>query len=163
MGNDFLPRIKSLNKFSKVAEILFKTYKEVGRSLTLAEGREINWIGLAFFLKLFKKHETKLVQELSETVYKYESHVIKSATRGYKVNFKDFRNKWYDYALSAPLGSKNMIHKLKIPEELTKPTKEQIMNMGLQFLTGMAWTSLYYRRGMEAINREWFYPYFYAP
>jgi len=35
--------------------------------------------------------------------------------------------------------------------------------MCIQFLTGMAWTSLYYRKGMVAINREWSYPYFYAP
>ena len=163
MGNDFLPRIKSLNKFSQVVEILLETYKKVGKSLTLAGGEEINWIGLALFLRSFKLFEPKLVQGLSETVYKFDSHVIESATHRHKVDFNEFRNEWYNYALAAPLGSKNMINKLKIPENLTKPTKSQIMNMGLQFLTGMAWTSLYYRKGMVDVNREWSYPYFYAP
>ena len=169
IGNDFLPRIKTLDRITEVAEALIETYREVGKSLTLADGEEINWVGLAFFLRSFKKLEPGFAQGLSEIQYTFPSYVIESAThppppqKGGIVNFHEFRNEWYSYALAAPLGSKNIIDNLKIPKTLVQPTKEQIQNMGLEFLTGMAWTSLYYRKGMTAINKEWSYPYFYAP
>jgi len=55
IGNDFLPRIKTLDILSEVAESLIETYRNVGKTLTLSRGEEINWMGLALFLRSFKK------------------------------------------------------------------------------------------------------------
>jgi hypothetical protein len=35
--------------------------------------------------------------------------------------------------------------------------------MCVQYFSGMAWISLYYRKGMRGVNTNWSYPFFYAP
>lgn len=174
IGNDFLPRVKSLDNLfgegdsaGKVStsslDYVIETYRKLKKPLSTDNGEGIDWLGLAYFLYALKPFEPKFVQSLSELTYEFPSHVIDNSVVRGKVNFDDFRNNWYDYALSSPINSRDLVKTFAIPKKLTKPTTSQIQNMALEFLTGMAWTSLYYRKGMVAINREWSYPYFYAP
>jgi hypothetical protein len=132
-------------------------------SLTLNEGKSIHWRSLALFLNKLKKREWELLQNMSTIDYQYSSIVLKSSIVQGEVDMKRFRDRWYDYALSPPIGSKPLIEKLDLPDDLLYPRVEDIQEMALQFLSGMAWTSLYYHKGTVGVNREWFYPYFYAP
>lgn len=163
IGNDFLPRIKSMSEIFDVLDIVIDLYRKVGQPLSRNDGEEIYWRGLALYLQQLRKFEPKFVQKISRTQYRYPSHVIKNSVVKGRVNFPDFRNGWYDYALSAPSSSKGLADAFSVPDALLKPTRQQIVNMCVEFFTGMAWTSLYYRKGMAGINQEWSYPYFYAP
>jgi len=174
IGNDFLPRIKTLDNLfgeedstgkasmSSLDRVL-ETYRKLKKPLSTDGGKGINWVGLAYFLYELKKYENGFVQSLSKLTYEFPSKVIDNSVERGKVQPRDFRNNWYDYALSAPVNSQDLVKAFAVPKKLTKPTRGQIENMALEFLTGMAWTSLYYRKGMKSINREWSYPYFYAP
>lgn len=165
IGNDFLPRVKSLSDIFDSLDQCLDVYKRVKKPLTTDGGLGINWFGLAHYLYTLKQLEPRFLQNLADVNGSLDSpsKVISTSTRFGSVNFSQFRNNWYNYALAVPVYSTNLVETFDIPRELTQPTKGQIQNMCLQFLTGMAWTSLYYRRGMAAINREWSYPYFYAP
>nr|QBK92042.1 MAG: XRN 5'-3' exonuclease [Pithovirus LCPAC304] len=163
IGNDFLPRIKTTSNFDFVLPKVIDTYKKVGKSITSNGGKEINWLGLAHFLYHLRTLEPGFAQELSKTKYVHKSFVMDNAVKDGTLDFKEFRNGWYDYALGVPINSQDLLKTFAIPPSLAGPTTQQITEMSVEFLTGMAWTSLYYRKGMAAINREWSYPYFYAP
>jgi len=169
IGNDFLPRIKSLSDIFDSLNKCLDVYRTINERrsnpLSVDDGLGINWLGLAHYLHTLKGLEPSFLQNLANSNGSLESpsKVISTSTRFGSINFNQFRNNWYNYALAVPVYSSNLVDAFDIPLELTKPTKGQIQNMCIQFLTGMAWTSLYYRKGMVAINREWSYPYFYAP
>lgn len=165
IGNDFLPRIKSLSDIFNSLDQCIDMYKRVGKPLTTNNGMDIHWYGLTHYLNGLKRLEESFVQDLAVSNGSLESpsKVIATATKYGRVSFSDFRNNWYNYALKVPIYSENLADKFDIPTNLRNPSRYQIQDMGLQFLTGMAWTSLYYRRGMPSINREWSYRYFYAP
>lgn len=165
IGNDFLPRVKSLSNIFYSLDKCLDLYKRIRKPLTENGGLNINWEGLAHYLHTLKRQEPDFLQEMADGNGALESpsRIIANSTDYGKLNFGNFRSNWYTYALSIPTHSADLVKSFGLPEELLKTDKQEILNMGIQFLTGMAWTSLYYRKGMSAINTQWSYPYFYAP
>lgn len=165
IGNDFLPRVKTLDDVNKGLDIAFEVYRKVGKSLSRDHGSKIDFVGLFYFLVYFHQYEPYFAQELGRVDYgQFPSLVLENSTKKGKVDFTLFRNNWYHYALAPPTTSQSLISAFHIEDQnILKPSKDEISSMCVEYLSGMAWTSLYYRGGMKSVNTNWSYPYFHAP
>jgi len=76
------------------------------------------------------------------------------------IDFKSFREEWYDNALNPRSDEGNALLELL---EIPNFSEMDITNMTFEYLKGLQWMLLYYTKGHEAISNKYFYRYNYAP
>lgn len=173
IGNDFLPHMPSMEDLGKSFDLLLRIYREVATK-SITNGREIDWLLLGSLLSEMAIDEPVLLKMEANRSIKYPSPMLQSSmkrssfyvtpTRGsHQVNerrhtekseldFDLYRSKWYDNALLP-----------KQPIPVGEVTIESISKMCRSYLTGIAWIFNYYQGNFNAVDIDWYYPYYYTP
>lgn len=145
---------------------------------------EINWDGFNAFLQELAKEEPVMLSEISVNQPTYPLKALEKALRGGSFHYDIFRGAWYVHALGSK-GDHDAMHNLMEllalyePEEgefdefgdkpdypiatISPVTQRTVEEMVKEYLRGLSWVYLYYRKGTVSINQGWFYPYRYAP
>ncbi|SNW62813.1 5'-3' exoribonuclease [Orpheovirus IHUMI-LCC2] len=175
LGNDFLPHIPSLENLVDSLNLMFDIYRTIGKPLTYEETDEngnyslgINWDSFIEFIKLLTEREPSLMLTISTIPRSNPSRMIDAAINREtsQFDYMKFRDAWYTNALGYRNSSYlNNLSELvdKISPDGGNIAPQSIEQMVLYFLTGIAWTYVYYKQGMSAVNYWYYYPYYHAP
>jgi 5'-3' exoribonuclease 1 len=181
IGNDFLPHMPALETMSEAIDTLFRVYKETGKSLTTSDD-DLDWTNLAIFLTNLSKEEPRLLKREAIKDVKYPSRMYKVATKrtermgtgdvsvrlGQKIEFVTdfdynvFRGAWYQNEM-APKGPNFNVFQKLLPGYNFGVTTNKIVNMAVEYLTGMGWVYSYYTKGVNGVNVEFVYKYHHTP
>jgi hypothetical protein len=145
---------------------------------------EIHWANFARFLQALVPVEQQLLAVASVTEVTYPSRFLKASLNQGKFYPEKFRTLWYQNELGAQnLETADLVLQLinryappapvmtpegiAIPQMVTGPlfpvTVEAVRDMVQHYLTGLAWTLIYYTEGTAAVNGDWYYPYLHSP
>jgi hypothetical protein len=186
-GNDFLPHSPTLTidnqdmTKNNSYNVLYEVYNSLtAPSLTFEEGEssQINLSNLAEYLQRLANREQELlnrrakrqftVRDIFNPILQNTTKIVegnqsassnpnftdKESTTTYNVDMQTYRKLYYD-KISGIRG---------VEFEITDELREQrIERMCYQYLAGFFWIYKYYNQGMDAVNSNWFYPYFHAP
>lgn len=172
LGNDFLPKVVSLENFAVSLNLMIDVYKAVQRPLTLInkEGTpDIDWEGLAYFITTLRQFEPELLASLANEAHVHPSRMFQLATTKYNMGMAErsdldynvFRGAWYSNALG-PKGDTRILDILQEgnPFEVSVPRLTEMIN---NYLNGLAWVFSYYVNGVGQVNINYIYQYAYAP
>lgn len=176
VGNDFLPAASALEEIVHSVDLLMQVYRETRAEFPdsftgLTRGDEIDWVNLGRFLAKFAAREPSLMEAIAKRDYRFPSPMIEHATTRVQevgrplrktFNFETFRGLWYVNALG-PKGDAALGAKFLGDEVPYQVTNDRIVLMALNYLTGLAWNFLYYKRGTMAVNASYLYRYYHAP
>ena len=185
LGNDFIPHHPVLEDYTTVIDEMIDIYRNNYQNdqQPLILNNEINWEGLASFLKVLAEREPQMMKKESEKAFTFPSRMISAATqistittttpgaRGLNAttiknfSFEIFRNSWYSNEFLPRGLTPNMqetFSKLGITVESTV-TIDKVVGMCVEYLTALAWTFAYYTKGIAFIDLRWYYPYYHSP
>lgn len=173
LGNDFLPKVISLDDLRTSLDLMFEVYRAVSRPLTQEiEGQlpDIDWVGFAYFITTLAQYEGELLAAQSVRSHKYPSRMMDIATTRYNdigaavrvpFNFDLFRGAWYSNVLGAK-GDTSLFETFGI----LNPYPVDVDRLGVMiknYLNGLAWVFSYYVNGISDINISYIYRYSHAP
>ena len=171
LGNDFLPKVASMEDFAVSLDLMFDVYRAVKMPLSKGDGtREIDWTGMAYFLATLAQYENELLDRLSLHRPKYPSRMMTVATTKYDelgrpqrqpFDYNLFRGAWYSNALG-PKGDMSLFDVMGIPNPYPISV-ERVTEMIQNYLNGLAWVYSYYSNGILDININYIYRYAHAP
>lgn len=172
VGNDFIPRLPSMNALIEGIDSMMNAMKLMKISLLNPRTKTINWIEVLKLLEIIYAGDAgKKIYSAADRISIYNKSIGKNKApwRPYQnaleetsdkantVEFaKRFREAWYLNSL----GPRNPdLYEFEDIEIAT----EDITKMCIDYLFGMNWTSKYYFYGSDAVTWAWFYPYYYSP
>lgn len=176
VGNDFLPAAPALEEIVHSVDLLMQVYRETRADnpetfTGLTRGDDIDWPNLGLFLAKLAAREPSLMTQISQRDYRFPSPMIEGATTRIQevgrplrrsFNFDTFRGLWYANALGAK-GDAAFGAKFNGGETPYQVSNDRIVAMALNYLTGLAWNFLYYKRGTMAVNASYLYRHYHAP
>lgn len=154
IGNDFLPNVPTIEILDGGMELMFETYKNVGKTYghlvnRKKDGLQIQKKALEIFFGTLAQYEEQVlnnkVNSKSRGMYedtllnKYAVYDEKESK--YNVDFKKYKRGYYKKKLDC----------------LT----DDVSNICHDYLKGINWVLEYYTTGLPSWN--WFYPHHYAP
>jgi len=163
VGNDFIPPIASLGDLEYYFEAVFKMYQAVkgkGPSfLTRIEGGrvQIHWDNFQKLLRVYEQNEQQLLEAKAAIEVKHPSILFEYAKEeDGTLNLDTYRTLWYSrmflpYNPTLDYGSG---YTLKSSE---------IRRSAFLYLESLAWVLDYYLIGVEAVNLDFYYPFYFAP
>lgn len=182
-GNDFLPKFPFFTETNEMITFAFECYKKIKCHITKEDGH----IDLKNFIKLLKEME-KRQMIYYESIYENKirgmvaySEIIKNSVtfgeynRGmeYSINIIRMKNDWYLHEFRPNRTElknyfKDSYEKDDTPNYLEIKDNpyfdyEDVEKMVIDFIRTMEWSLLYYTKGEEYINRNFFYKYMHAP
>lgn len=162
-GNDFLPRVPSLDNFELAVGRMYITYAMLEEPLSDENG-QILWRNFSIFLRDFGKYETKLLEKVASETYDYPFVTLDKATEKIKnpetnsytvkVDLNKFRQNWYE---------KCLLPKNKEVLGFIQLTPSKIESLCAEFCKGMQWCLRYYMNGHKSVSSKFIFIYFYAP
>jgi len=153
-GNDFLPAFPSISIGNEGMDLLLQLYKEVGLKLT-REGNRIHWGNLLRFFERFAQQEGRLLARQGRRGSRFPSVALQDSYQGGNVDLPKFYQSYYQRALGAKGRQLNTSFPLDNPETR--------LIMAQEWLGSLAWVYKYYQEGMNGVNVDYTYPYYYAP
>lgn len=179
IGNDFLPHMPSLEDLDKSMEALFSTYKSLNKSL-ISDG-ELKWKEISEYLHLLAQKEPELLKEESQREIKHPSKILRAAStfkttyggsrkmvigpnieRTSTFNYQKFRSLWYNN-IFIPKGNIKSLNELEDKLKLKTVTSDELGQITLEYLKGLAWVYTYYTLGPQHVNIDYVYRYHYTP
>ncbi|MCJ7636545.1 MAG: hypothetical protein MUO21_03565, partial [Nitrososphaeraceae archaeon] len=187
LGNDFLPKMPSLEDMVPTIELLLDIYSSGNYKLSNIDNNghyQINYNDFSYFLEAVSKHETDLLKQSANQKNRYPSRFHRDAFINGTYYFNRFRTTWYANALG-PKGDIIFINRVIDKIQQYQPTEEdiiivpsasqikidtispfdqsQINNMCFDYIRTIAWVFSYYKEGTSRINPGWVYPHFHTP
>lgn len=177
IGNDFLPHpVAFEGSVGHAVETLLTAYRDINTSLTVVdeEGRSDVYLpSLALFIKQLATYEPSFISMMANNQPRYPSRVVQAATKvthyvgqGERRVFNpvDFRDAWYSNALGVRTSDTQLInYAVSVVPDLFPITESRVVDMCINYISGLAWVYNYYRHGLLHINIEYLYRYSYAP
>jgi 5'-3' exoribonuclease 1 len=172
-GNDFIPGQPSLYDINTSIDSMIGVYKELKQNKNfngLTKGDEINWDGMTMFLEKMSQKEPSKMNDIAKIEFKYPSKMINQSVTltqmaGQPIkksfNFDKFRIAWYSNSLGPKGDIKSAEKLLSFPPY--QVTQERIISMIINYMTGLSWNYLYYKKGTNAVNADYLYETFYSP
>jgi len=166
VGNDFLPHQPSLEDVGIAMDDLLGVYRDnyntIGPLTSLNSG--VIWYNFGQYLRLVSGYEPNLLIRESTRSIQYPSPVLKQSVYltspgEYDIDFNKYRDLWYTYIFN-PRGSTDTADALGVNTDLTL---DDVRDISYSYIIGLAWVFHYYLGNWEAVNVDWFYPYFYSP
>lgn len=176
LGNDFLPTSPMFNgDLAESLDFLIEIYNTFRRSLTY--NGEIVMSNLIEFIRILSRQEkTRMIEvyknkpklgfKLLDSAITESSYVYNDVVNE-KIDFdKDiFSSLWYLKAFGPATESLEMVKLL--PDELIvklfEPSSDKIGSLVQEWITGFAWTFIYYKQGYSKVNPNYLYSNNYAP
>lgn len=178
LGNDFLPHTIAFDGVDQGAQLLIKTYQQLGRPLTDEKG-QLEWTNLQGFLQLLGAQEPDLLRQRAAQSIEFPllervavrqpkapepqslSMGLKPREEQYDVvslDWQAFREGWYNKVF-APLTDEgwSLVNQLGIPAF----TLKDVEAMCGHYYRILQWILQYYR-GAE-VSQTYYYPYLYSP
>lgn len=184
-GNEYIPSIPSLRDQNRDSfDSIFKAYKSISPPLTQQTG-DIIWERFKQFLDKLSENEESLLSKFGKsdnendvdtivskstaTNIKIEEDIRKEIIYSYEFDYQKFRSMWYSNILSPQLYKRNdktmrsFIEDSYRNKEIMPFNREQITNLCVEYLRGIAWCNEYAMQGYKRIDLSWYYPHYYAP
>lgn len=178
LGNDFIPKAPSLSNRRQAGNLLYDIYKDIDEPLckiaSVKEGKktitrvEMNPEGIKLFLYSLAHREPDMLKDLSytrnisdKTFEPIDELKGLSSYNKYKL-FNMFRTRWYKtvFGKKVHLRDDSIIKEI-IPDWVDFESHPQ--DMVEQYMKILTWTHRYYIDGNDAIDWNYFYPYWFAP
>ena len=181
----YVPRKGSIVKAVPGIENMIGVYTALNISLTNPRTGDIDWESFKLFLvELAEKEPEMLGDQLAESNLRVDSvisrsSVVETRINPYsrtihndvkatgKFNRKIFRDNWYSNAIGPKSNSKLTRTADTILAAYGKKKygtdKVNIVNMCVDYLTGIAWLNNYYTMGSSGVNLDWYYKRHHAP
>lgn len=186
-GNDFLPKFPFFTDTNEMITFTFECYMKIKCHITKENGH----IDYKNFLKLLKEMEKRQIKYY-QAIYEGEvrgMHPYKEITNNsllfgkgedleYALNINRMKNAWYLHEFKPAtttlqlyfedMASDTSGIEHSIPNYMhikDNPYFEvsDVENMVIDFLRTMEWSLLYYTKGEDYINKDFFYKYLRAP
>lgn len=161
IGNDFLPRVTSLQTLTTSIPYMIDTYRRNGLALTsLVDGRpSINWANMARFLHRLSTKELASLKELHRGEFTKYS-VIESLydDAGDRWDMDMYSERYIAYISRQGFDISSIFPNLDITIE---PEPTLASDLAQSYLAGIGWVFNYYTRGVA--NPDYIYPSRYAP
>lgn len=156
LGNDFLPHNLALEEMAETIEMMMDIYKSNQLTFFSNEGG-INMEHLHTFLEKLAAKEYNLLSGMAYNDNFYTTPLSDAKTpKGFNIDI--YRESYYNKAL----GLKNNV--LSDTLQIYNPIDDDhISKMVTSYLRMMCWNFDYYTKGMDAINHDLMYEYYYTP
>lgn len=153
VGNDFLPNVPTIEILDGGMELMFETYKNVGKTYghlvsRKKDGLQIQKKPLEIFFGTLAQYESQVLNnKVNNKLGGYEDTLLSKYAvydekeSKYEVDMKKYMRAYYKKKLNAITAD--------------------IPNICHDYLKGISWVLEYYTSGLPSWN--WFYPHLYAP
>lgn len=156
LGNDFVSGSQCLQDFFTSIPRLIDLYNKLNLSL-VTEKRRINWKNMLKFLKLVAEDEPRLLLKLSKVPMKNPPLEFKSSIKGDVLDYNKFSTLYYEKVMA---NEKTAGKQMGSGPEAMEQLKNDMVNKYLEVIN---FCFIYYTRGTERINKDFFYNFHYAP
>lgn len=152
IGNDFLPKMPSIEVWNRGLDMIIESYKEVGFAyghITYYHNSKcvmFHKIPLMVLMGEISKFEKDMLEEKIDSGVQYFEDLLLEKSTSYteegltSVDIDEYRRSWYATKFPQDVSQKQVVH---------------------EYLKGMQWVLNYYTYGVP--NWTWRYPYSYAP
>lgn len=171
IGNDFLHKPPSCTNMLVYIDKMIEIYKR--EKLKLHSYGNVNWNDmkiLMYYMAVFEKASLyQVCQRLHFSKYTprdlNRDDLLKSCyDPDMDVFFDNYRTAWYDNEMGSR-GTNPRVSKLLslFPVDVNRHVEEKLTAMCEQYVNGVSWYYLYYRRGTAAVNHDWYYAGYHVP